>query len=391
MRRITLKPGRDAPVRGGHPWIFSGAIARGLDGCEPGEPVRVVDHEGHFAAVGYANPKTPIAVRVCALDDVALDAALVGRRLDEALALRRAVLPEDLTAHRVLNAEGDRLPGVVVDRYGDVVVVQLLTAGAALLRDAVVAALVERLAPTTVYERSEGAVRTEEGVPGSRGVLHGAEPPVPLPIVEHGAQLLVDVVHGQKTGFFLDQRENRQRVRALAAGRRVLNCFAYTGAFAVAAGLGGARHVTSVDTSRPALELGEQAWERNGLAADAATWIEADVFDWLREGEREARWDLAIVDPPPFARRRRDQASAIRGYRDVNLQAFRRLAPGGWMLTCSCSQHLDRAAFREVVMHAAAAAGRAAQVVAELGHAVDHPTALAHVEGEYLKALLLRA
>jgi 23S rRNA (cytosine1962-C5)-methyltransferase len=391
VKRITLKPGRVAPVRGGHPWIFSGAIARGLDGCEPGEPVRVVDHEGHFAAVGYANPRTPIAVRVCALDDVAVDAALVARRLDEALALRRETLPADLRAHRVLNAEGDRLPGVVVDRYGDVCVVQLLTAGAARLGPAVVEALVARLAPAAIYERSEGAVRAEEGVPGTRGLLHGAEPPVPLPIEEHGARLLVDVMHGQKTGFFLDQRDNRQRVRALAAGRRVLNCFAYTGAFAVAAGLGGATHVTSIDTSRPALELGEQAWAASGLDPAAATWVEADVFDWLREGEAGTVFDVVVCDPPPFARRRRDRDSALRGYRDVNLQAFRRLAPGGWMLTCTCSQHLDRAGFREVVMHAAAAAGRNAQVVAELGHPADHPTALAHVEGEYLKALLLRA
>jgi 23S rRNA (cytosine1962-C5)-methyltransferase len=201
-------------------------------------------------------------------------------------------------------------------------------------------------------------------------------------------RLLVDVVHGQKTGLFLDQRDNRARVRPLAAGRRVLNAFGYTGGFAIAAALGGAAHVVSVDTSRPALELAEAAWTENGLDADRATWIEGDVFEWLREPGPP--FDLIVLDPPPFVRRRRDLTPGLRGYKDVNLQALRRLAPGGWLLTCSCSQHLDRAAFRQVVAVAAADAGRAMQLVSEHGHPPDHPTALAHSEGEYLKALLLR-
>ncbi len=388
MRTVTLKPGRDAPVRAGHPWIFSGAIATGLDGAEPGEPVRIARAGGGFIAAGYANPKTTIAVRVCTLDDEPIGPALVARRIDEALALRRALLPSETDAYRLVNAEGDRLPGVVVDRYGDVLVCQFLTAGAARLAGAVVDALVERLAPRSVYERSEGGVRAEEGIAGARGVLAGDEPPPRLTVVEHGMRLLVDVVHGQKTGLFLDQRDNRARVRGLAAGRRVLNAFAYTGGFAIGAALGGATHVVSVDTSRPALELAEAAWAENGLDAERATWIEGDVFDWLREPGDP--FDLIVLDPPPFVRRRRDLTSGLRGYKDVNLQALRRLAPGGWLLTCSCSQHLDRAAFRQVVAAAAGDAGRAMQLVAEPGHPADHPTALAHTEGEYLKALLLR-
>jgi len=313
----------------------------------------------------------------------------VARRVDAALALRSAVVPRGTDAYRVLNGEGDRLPGIVVDRYGGVLVVQLLTAGAARLGPALLEALVARLAPRTVYERSEGSVRAEEGLGGARGVLWGDEPPATLEVREHGMRLLADVVRGQKTGMFLDQRENRARVRALARDARVLDAFAYTGGFAVAAGLGGARAVVSVDTSRSALALAEQAWLLNGLEADAATWVEGDVFDWLRAGRD--LFELIVLDPPPFARRRRDRDAALRGYRDLNLQALRRLAPGGWLLTCSCSQHLDRGSFREVVAHAAGAAGRPAQVVAEPGHAPDHPTALAHPEGEYLKALLLRA
>ncbi|HUE31293.1 MAG TPA: class I SAM-dependent rRNA methyltransferase [Verrucomicrobiae bacterium] len=389
MRRLTLKPGREGPVRGGHPWIFSGAIAAGLEGAEPGEPVHVHAAGGRFLAGGYVNPRTPIAVRVLTLEGEAIDAALVRRRLDEALALRQATLPAGLDAYRVLNGEGDRLPGVVVDRYGEFLVCQFLTAGAARLAPAVVEGLGERLAPRGIFERSEGAVRTEEGLPGVRGVLAGEEPPARLRITEDGACYLVDVLHGQKTGFFLDQRESRARVRALAAGRRVLNAFAYTGAIAIAAGLGGATEVVSVDTSRPALGLAEEAWAANGLPTAAGRFVVADVFEFLRAGAEA--YELIVLDPPPFVRRRRDLAPGLRGYKDVNLQALRRLAPGGWLLTSSCSQHLTRAGFREVVAAAAADAGRVAEVVAEWGHPPDHPVLLAHPEGEYLKVMLLRA
>jgi 23S rRNA (cytosine1962-C5)-methyltransferase len=388
MRTVTLKPGREAPVRAGHPWIFSGAIASGLDGAEPGEAVRVTATGGAFVAAGYANPRTAIAVRVLTLDDEPVDAAFILRRIDDALALRRVVVPAETTAYRVVNGEGDRLPGIVVDRYGEHLVCQMLTAGAARLAGPLVEALQTRLAPRGIYERSEGGVRAEEGIGGTRGVLAGEEPPARVVVTEQGMRLVADLLHGQKTGLFLDQRDNRGRVRMLARGTRVLNAFGYTGGFAVAAALGGAAHVVSVDTSRPALELGEAAWAANGLPPDAATWIEGDVFEYLRAARD--RFDVIVLDPPPFVRRRRDLASGLRGYKDVNLQALRRLAGGGWLLTCSCSQHLDRAAFRHVVAAAASDAGRAMQLVEEHGHPPDHPTALSHPEGEYLKALLLR-
>jgi 23S rRNA (cytosine1962-C5)-methyltransferase len=389
MRAVTLRPGRDVPVRAGHPWIFSGAVASGLEGAEPGEPVRVLAAGGSFVAVGYANPRTTIAVRVLGLEDEPVGRSLIGHRLDEALALRRATLPPDTTCYRVLNGEGDRLPGVVVDRYGDFLVCQLLTAGAARLAGVLVDVLQARLEPMGIYERSEGGVRAEEGLGGARGVLAGAEPPSRLTVMEHGMRLIVDVLHGQKTGLFLDQRDNRARIRALARGRRVLNTFAYTGGFAVAAALGGASSVVSVDTSRLALELGEASWPENGLAPETAMWVEGDVFEYLRAVHE--RFDLIVLDPPPFVRRRRDLQSGLRGYKDVNLQALRRLEPGGVLLSCSCSPHLDRSGFRQVVAAAAGDAGRAVQLVEEYGHPPDHPTALAHPEGEYLKALLLRA
>ncbi len=388
MRTLVLQPGRDAPVRAGHPWIYSRAIASGLAGAIPGEPVAVRAANGRFVAAGYAHPSTTIAVRVLTLADEPVDAALVARRVDEALALRQAFLPPDLDAYRVVNGEGDQLPGVVVDRYGEFLVCQLFTAGAARLAPALVDALQARLAPRGIFERSEGGVRTEEGLSGARGVLAGEEPPARLTIVEDGCRFLVDVLHGQKTGFFLDQRETRARVRALAAGRRVLNAFAYTGAFAIAAARGGASEVVSVDTSRPALELAEAAWADNGLPPAGARFVVADVFDFLRGDET---YDLIVLDPPPFVRRRRDLQPGLRGYKDVNLQAFRRLAPGGYLVTASCSQHLPRTTFREVVAAAAADAGRYATIVAEAGHPPDHPVALAHPEGEYLKVLVARA
>jgi 23S rRNA (cytosine1962-C5)-methyltransferase len=388
MRRIVLAPGRDGPVRRGHPWIFSRAIAEGLSDAEPGEPVRVVAAGGAFVGVGYANPRTTIAVRICALEDTALDAAFVRRRVSAALALRRTLLPS-ATAYRVVNGEGDGLPGIVVDRYGDVLVCQVLTAGAARLVPLLTEVLQELLAPRSIVERSEGGVRAEEGLPGERRLLAGVDPEVPLVIDEGDMRFLVDVLHGQKTGFFLDQRETRALVRRLSAGRRVLNAFAYTGAFSVAAARGGAVEVVSVDSSAPALELARQAWRANGLPEAQGRFVAADVFEFLRT-EREP-FDLVILDPPPFVRRRRDLVSGLRGYKDVNLQAFRRLAPGGWLVTCSCSQHVGRDAFRDVVASAAADAGRPATLVAEAGHPADHPVALAHPEGEYLKILLLRA
>ena len=389
MRVVTLKRGRESPVRAGHPWIFSGAIAAGLDGAEPGETVRVVAADGRFVAAGYANPRTAIAVRVLTTDDEPLDAAFVRRRLDEALAVRTELLGAHLDAYRLVNGEGDRLPGVVVDRYADYVVCQFLTAGAARLASTVAAAIEDRLRPTGIFERSEGAVRTEEGLSGARGVLAGKAPPLRLTIEEYGARFVVDVLHGQKTGFYLDQRETRRCLGALAPGRRVLNGFAYTGAFAVVAARAGAREVVSVDTSRLSLGLAETAWAENGLDAAVGRFVVADVFDFLRADDD--RYDVIVLDPPPFVRRRRDLDPGLRGYKDVNLQAFRRLAPGGWLLTSSCSQHLPRAAFREVVAAAAADARRIAQVVGEWGHPADHPVLLAHPEGEYLKVLLVRA
>lgn len=385
--RIVLKPGRDWAVRTGHPWIFSGAIAAVEGEGGPGCVAEIVGADGRVLGRGTWNAKTSIAVRMLTPRAETIDAAFVRRRIETALELRR--LLRDTDAWRLVNGEGDLLPGIVVDRYGDFLVCQFLTAGAEGLKPWIVAALEALLAPRGVFERSEGNVRTAEGLTRVTGVLAGEEPPAELAIVEGGRRYLVDIRGGQKTGFFLDQRPNRDLVAALAAGRRrVVNLFAYTGAFSVAAALGGAAHVTSVESSAAALAQAEAVWRLNGLAAETAAFVRADVFAYLREDAPPA--DLVILDPPPFARRRTDRERALAGYKEINLQALKRCAPAALLMTFSCSQHVDATAFAEAVTAAAADAGRACQVLGRLGPGIDHPQALAHPEGRYLKGLLLR-
>ena len=384
--RVTLKPGREFSVKAGHPWVFSGAIADTAGAPPAGAPVEVRSADGRVLGYGTWNPSTSIAVRMFTRGARPLDASLIGERVAGALELRTLVAGTD--AMRLVNGEGDRFPGLVVDRYGDFLVCQCITAGADALKPIVVAVLEELVRPHGIYERSEGSARTAEGLARASGVLAGAEPPPELVITESGRRHVVDVRGGQKTGFFLDQRPNRDLAGTLAAGRRVLNLFAYSGGFSVAAAKGGAVHVTSVDSSAVALALAERAWRLNELDADTASFVRADVFDYLR-GEPPAA-DLVILDPPPFARRRTDRDRARIGYKDVNLQAFRAAAPGALLMTFSCSQHLDAAAWEDAVAAAAFDAGRSCQLLARLGPGIDHPQAFAHQEGRYLKGLLLR-
>jgi 23S rRNA (cytosine1962-C5)-methyltransferase len=384
--RVTLKPGRDFSVRAGHPWIFSGAIAT-TDGDAPaGTVAEVVSADGRTLGHGTWSPRTSIAVRMLTRAPEAFGPTLVRDRIAAATALRRLVTRTD--AMRLVNGEGDRLPGLVVDRYGDFLVCQFITTGAELLKAEVVEALVEVVRPRGIYERSEGSARTAEGLPRTVGVLAGDEPPAELIVVENGRRSPVDVRGGQKTGFFLDQRPNRDLAESLAAGRRVLNLFAYSGAFSVAAARGGAIRVTSVDSSPTALAQLEAAWRLNDLPPEISEVVRADVFEYLRGTVSAA--DLVIVDPPPFARRRTDRERARAGYKDVNLRALKAAAPGALLMTFSCSQHVEAGEWEGAVAAAAADAGRACQILGRLGPGIDHPQALAHPEGRYLKGCLLR-
>ncbi len=384
---IRLKPRKDRPVLRGHPWIFSGAIA--LDpGLEPGSIVAVQNAEGEFLGRGYFNSRCAIAVRMLTRADEAIDARWFHVRVAAAVALRRTVVPAETDTYRLINGEGDFLPGFVADVYGPIVVLQCLTAGAARLKGYLVEALQAALAPAGIYERSTGNVRREEGLAAEESVLAGDVPVEPTLVRECGQRFLVDVRGGQKTGFFLDQRDNRVLARQLAAGRSVLNAFAYTGAFAVYAGAGQALNVVSVESSGRALDLARRNWEANELPVAAAEFVEADVFRYLRDTERS--FDLLVLDPPALVKRRQELQRGARAYKDVHLWAFRRATAGAYVLTFSCSQHVSAELFWKIVLGAAADAQRHVQVLRHLGPGADHPVSLAHAEGEYLKGILLR-
>jgi 23S rRNA (cytosine1962-C5)-methyltransferase len=389
---LRLLPGREKSLRQRHPWIFSGAVA-GLDG-DPGvgDTVDVVGADGAFLARAAWSPASQIRARVWsfAADD-AIDAAFFAARIRRAAAARTGMLDAGHTGCRLVNGESDGLPGVVADRYGDVIVIQLSAAGADRWRDEIVAALAEAPGVSCIFERSDADVRELEGLAPRVGAVRGALPEV-VAIVEAGIAYRVDVGRGQKTGFFLDQRESRATVRALAAGRETLNMFCYTGGFTLAALAGGAARVLSVDSSAEALELARENLARNPqLAGAAAEWRQADAFAELRRlRDAGASFDLVVLDPPKFAPTAHHADRAARAYKDINLWALKLLRPGGLLATFSCSGGVDAALFRKIVAGAALDAGADAAIVGRFGPSADHPVALAFPEGDYLKGLLLR-
>jgi len=389
---VKLKPGKDGPARAGHPWIFSGAIAD-IDGVAgAGAFVRVLSATEQVLGTGTYNPRGSIAVRLLARDEVALDANFVRRRIADAYALRESAGATENTVYRLLHGEGDWLPGVIADVYGRYIVLQILTAGAERLRPAILAALQEVVDPEGIFERSAGGARREEGLPDRVDTAAGAPPPERIQVREGEARYLVDVRGGQKTGFYVDQRNSRALVGSLSRGLDVLNCFAYTGAFAVAAARGGAKRVVSVETSGPALQIARENWALNGLAEERAEWLSSDVFDVLTslaDVSDEKRFDLVVLDPPPFARHRADRDKAVRAYRDLNRRALRALRPGGLLATFSCSAHVSRDLFLHAVATSAQPQMRL-QLLAQLGAPADHPVLAAHPEGEYLTGLLVR-
>ena len=386
MRTLRLKSGKDRPVRLGHPWIFSGAI-RDLDrDVEPGSVVRIAAAEGEVLAVGYVYPQCTIAVRVLSRADESIDGGFVRRRIAAAIAVRAAVVGADTTAYRLVNGEGDGLPGLLVDRYGDVLVLQSLTAGAESLKPWIVEALVAELRPQAIVERSDGSVRRAEGLPPSSGVLHGAVPDDVI-VRENALAFAVAPGRGQKTGYFCDQRPNRALLRTLAAGRRVLDAFTYTGGFAVHAGAGGAAAVVAVDDSARALAVAARNWELNGLDPGTVRFVDRDVAAFLRE--TADLFDVLVLDPPALVKRRTELQRGARAYKDLQLWAFRRAAPGALVLAFTCSQHVDAALFRKIIAAAATDARRDVQLLQHLGPGPDHPAAVAHPEGDYLHGVLL--
>jgi 23S rRNA (cytosine1962-C5)-methyltransferase len=394
MPTIFLYPGKDKPVRQRHPWIFSGAVARSEGYPNRGEVVDVVDDRGEWLARGYYNAASQIVVRLLTWQrDEAVDADFWRRRLAAAAAARQPLQARpDLTAYRLVYAESDGLPGLVVDRYGDWLVTQFLTAGVEVRRDLLLGLLVEMFAPAGIVDRSDVPVRRQEGLPLRSELAWGEPPPPGLTVLENGHRFPVDLLGGQKTGFYLDQRANRQIVGRQATGRTVLNAFSFTGAFAVYALAGGAAHVTNIDSSYDALAGGEAALRANGFDPDVqADSIAGDVFQVLRDfREAGRRFDLVILDPPKFAGRKQELAGATRGYKDINLLALGLLAPGGLLATFSCSGLVTPDLFQKVVFGASVDAGRDAQIIGHFSQGPDHPILLSFPESEYLKGLLLR-
>jgi len=390
MDKLILKAGREKSLLRRHPWVFSGAVDKSSGKLESGGTVAVFANDGRFLAQAGYSPKSQIVGRAWTFDEKEkIDAAFFARRI--AAAAARRTMPSDTDSMRLVHAESDGLPGVVVDRYGDVLVVQLLTAAADAWREVIADALVKVTGVGNVLERSDADVRELEGLPQQIGVLRGTVPKTPLTIRENGIALQVDLWQGHKTGFYLDQRDSRALVRSLSQGRDAMNCFCYTGGMSVAALAGGAASVLSIDSSGPALEIARHNVAANGLAADRAEWMEADVFAALRQlRDRGRSFDLILLDPPKFAPTAHHAEKAARAYKDINLLGFKLLRPGGLLMTWSCSGGISSDLFQKIVAGAALDAGVDAQILARLGPGSDHPVSVHFPEGDYLKGLLLR-
>ena len=388
MNKLILKPGREKSLKRRHPWVFSGAVAKVTGTPGSGETIELHSSAGEFLAVAAYSPQSQIVARVWDWTQRDIDPGFFRDRIERALGLRAHLLP-GTAAVRLVHAESDGLPGVVADRYGETVVLQLSSAGAVRWRDALADALETAVRPKTVFERSDSDVLALEGIAPSIGLLRGDSPPAPVIVDEAGAKFEVDITHGHKTGFYLDQRDNRLRLRELAAKREVLDCFAYTGGFTVNALIGGAATVTAIDSSGPALELLARNVARNRLPAAAC--IEGDVFQLLRKLRDQARsFDLIVLDPPKFAPTAAHAEKAARAYKDINLLAFKLLRPGGMLFTFSCSGGVSRDLFQKIIAGAALDAGVEARIVGQLSVGADHPVALNFPEGEYLKGFICR-
>jgi 23S rRNA (cytosine1962-C5)-methyltransferase len=390
VNALLLKKGREKSLKRRHPWIFSGAVEKAAG--KPGETLEVRDASGQRLALAAYSPESQIRARVWTFDASAtVDGKFFKEKIQKAVDLReRLPAAKHTNALRLVHGESDGLPGLVVDRYADVLVAQFLAAGVERWREEILNALVEVTGCEAIFERSDAEVRKLEGLEPRTGFVRGDRNASRCPIIEHGLNFRVDVEQGQKTGFFLDQRDNRQRVRALAAGREVLDGFSYTGGFAIAALAGGAKRVTAIESSVDAIQIAKENLAANPLAAGSVDFVAADVFKHLRLlRDKAARYDVIVLDPPKLAPTAAHAANAARAYKDINLLAFKLLAPGGLLATFSCSGGVTAELFQSIVAGAALDAGADAKIIERFSAAADHPVALEFPEGDYLKGLLV--
>lgn len=382
MASAILIPGKEKRVLGGHPWVFRSDIARVQGDFTPGDVVDVLSAKGRFLAKAYYNPQSQIALRVMSLRQEPIDRAFIFRRVKEAVDYRRSFA--DLRSCRLIFAESDRLPALIVDSFGDVLVLQCLALGMERFKQDVVDALVEEVHPMGIWERNDVPVRRLEGLEMTTGLLYGSVPDR-VKMVENGVRFLVDVKEGQKTGFFLDQKENRAAIAPFVRGKTVLDCFTHTGSFALHAGYYGAKEVTGVDISGYACQFAAENARLNHLE-DRVHFVEANAFDLLSQQSREGRqYDVVILDPPAFTKTRSAIESATRGYKEINLRAMKLVKPGGYLITCSCSQHILPDMFMKIVCDAAHDAHAQLRQVEYRTQGRDHPILPAAPETQYLK------
>jgi 23S rRNA (cytosine1962-C5)-methyltransferase len=387
---LILKPKRHKSLARHHPWVFSGAIDKIIGDPQPGETVEIRDTGNNFLAYAAYSPKSQIRARVWAwASDTVVDAAFFARKIEEAFT-SRLFSPIHSNAFRLVHGESDGLPGLIIDMYADTAVIQCLSWGAEFWREAIANTLIALPNVSRVYERSDVQVRALEGLETRTGLLRGEPLPNEVEIEENDLHFLVDIANGHKTGFYLDQRRNRQRVGELASGKDVLNCFCYSGAFSVYAAHHGAKSIVSLDTSATALELARKNVRINELDHIQMEWGQEDVFRALRDFVKANRtFDLIVLDPPKFAQTAKHTKKAVRGYKDINLLALKLLRPGGMLATFSCSGGISPELFQKIVAGAALDAGVDAQIVGTFSQDADHPIALNFPEGGYLKGLLV--
>lgn len=391
--RLFLAKGREKSLLRRHPWVFSGAVQRVEGKAHSGETIDILDSQGKWLARGAYSPESQIRARVWTFQqDEEINIDFFIRRLQQAQSWRDWVAQRDgLDGYRLIAGESDGLPGITIDRFQNFLVLQLLSAGAEYQRPALLSALQHCYPECSIYDRSDVAVRKKEGLPLAQGPVLGDLPPELLPITEHGMKLLVDIQQGHKTGFYLDQRDSRLAARNYSAGRRVLNCFSYTGAFAVSALMGGCAQVISVDTSQAALDIAKQNVELNKLDLNKAEFVRDDVFQLLRNYRAQGeKFDLIIMDPPKFVENKNQLASACRGYKDINILALQLLNPGGILLSFSCSGLMPTDLFQKILADAAVDAGRDVQFIEQFRQAADHPVIATYPEGLYLKGFACR-
>jgi 23S rRNA (cytosine1962-C5)-methyltransferase len=385
-KKVILKKGKEKAIKARHHWIFSGAINSYIGKIEAGDLIPVYSQSEELLAHAYFNTKNSLSGRVISHGNEDPYEALFNN-IEQAIELRKKIFSREETAYRLINGEGDLIPGLIVDKYSDYLVIQISTLGLEKLKPKIIESLIKLTDTKGIYEKSSMPTRKDEGLEPFEGNLYGEIKDF-VEISERGAKYLVSYTTGQKTGFFLDQREMRSLIGSISHGKRVLNCFSYTGGFSIAALINGAKLVETMDVSEEALELAKRNLELNGFDPNKHPIRKANVVDFLNKTE-SLPYDICILDPPAFAKKKQDVIKACRGYKEINRQAMKKLPKGSFLLTCSCSYHVDEDLFQKVIFQSALEADRKVKIISKHRLAIDHPVNLFHKEGSYLKSLLL--